>query len=295
MKVLALICIMLGSVNISAQLSLWSDFEDGTLEGWTNTDTSVTMLTVQNEAGFWFLHKECDGSNSAVGEMAIINASDEWAGNHWYEPSTGETALIGLHDIQMRNTNDFPIHIRIGITGSNGFQVVTTEPLVVPALSNWDLYEAPYYGVDWLSLYNLTVLNDTTGMTGMEINAHVIEMFEDVIEYRIIHNNQISYDGEIVNGFLEIDDLFSYWLLSSEETQRKNFVLYPNPASEKIYLSSEGRIINSVTFYTASGQKIALPGFNTASFYDISSLSNGIYFVQIESEKGAETLKFLKN
>jgi hypothetical protein len=294
MKKLILILLLIVNVTLSAQLSLWSDFEDGTLQEWTNTDTSETLLTVENEADFWYLHKECDGSNSAVGEMAIINTSDEWVGNHWYEPSTGETALAAVHDIRMRNTNNYDIHLRTGITGSNGFQVVTTTPLIVPALSDWTTYELPPYGVYWLGMTNLTVLNDTSGMTALEIYANVIEMFEDVIEYRVIHNTDIMHNGEVVSGFLEIDEMVSYWLLSTDDREKRSFALAPNPTNNIFSITSEGPEILAIVIYSPSGKKALQPEVSASQRIDVSHLSSGIYFVHIESEQGKEIHKLIK-
>ena len=294
MKGIILILLFITSFGVAAQPSLHSDFEDGSLQGWTNTDTTQTLLTVENESDFWYLRKECDGSNSAIGEMAIINSTIHWTGNHWYEPSTGEIDLAQVREIVMRNSNNFDLHIRIGITGSNGFQVVTTTPTIIPAQSGWALYETPGYGVDWLSLYNLTVLNDTSGMTAMEINQHVIDMFEGVIEYRIIHNAQAEYDGEIVNGLLEIDELITIWLLSNEEISNSDFVIFPNPTSDNIHITSKKSEIKSVTIYSSLGKMVLQPKLIPSATIDLSHLTDGIYFLQIESDHGREVHKIVK-
>ena len=227
--------------------------------------------------------------------MAIINTSDEWVGNHWYEPSTGETALAAVHDIIMRNTNNFDIHLRTGITGSNGFQVVTTTPLIVPASSDWTLYEVPHYGVYWLGMTNLTVLNDTSGMTALEIYAGVIEMFEDVIDYRVIHNTDILYNGEVVNGSLEIDAMIAYWLLSTEDRKKGSFAIAPNPTNENLSITSEGTEILNIIIYSPSGKKVLQPEVSASHRIDVSHLSSGFYFVHIESDQGKEFHKIIKN
>lgn len=294
MKNIILVWVFFVSSHLSAQLSLWSTFEDGTLEEWTNTDTSVTLLSVENEADFWFLHKECDGSNSPVGEMAIINTGDEWTGNHWYEEGSGETVLVIVNDIQMRNINDYDVHIRIGITGSNGYQVVTTTPLIIPALSDWTSYEGPHYGVDWLGMSNLTVLNDTSGIPPLEIYANVIDMFSDVVEYRVIHNNNIAYNGEVVNGFLEIDEMFPLWLLSTNETKKKNVALFPNPAQDLLLLDNSNNIeITSIRVYDVLG-RLVLTKNGDVSQLNVSHLNSGVLFIEIETDQGVLTKKIIK-
>ena len=294
MNNIILVAVFFVSSHISAQLSLWSNFEDGTLEEWTNTDTSETLLSVQNDVDFWFLHKACDGSNSPVGEMAIINTGEEWVGNHWYETGSGETTLVFVNDIRMRNTNNYDLHVRIGITGSNGYQVVTTTPLIIPALSDWTSFEGPHYGVDWLGLYNLTVLNDTGGTPPLEVYANVIDMFSDVVEYRLIHNSTIAYNGEVVNGFLEIDEMYPLWLLSTNKTKSNNVTLLPNPTQGLLFINNSNKMeISSVRVYDVTG-KLVLSKKGNVGHVDVSHVNTGVLIVEIETENGTVTKKIMK-
>jgi len=294
MNNIILVAVFFVSSHISAQLSLWSNFEDGTLEEWTNTDTSETLLSVQNDVDFWFLQKACDGSNSPVGEMAIINTGEEWAGNHWYEAGGGETTLVFVNDIRMRNTNNYDLHVRIGITGSNGYQVVTTTPLIIPALSDWTSYEGPQYEVNWLGLSNLTVLNDTGGIPPLEVYSNVIDMFSDVVEYRLIHNSTIAYNGEVVNGFLEIDEMYPLWLLSTNETKSNNVALLPNPTQGLLFINNSNKMeISSVRVYDVTG-KLVLSKKGNVGHVDVSHVDTGILIVEIETENGTVTKKIMK-
>ena len=65
--------------------------------------------------------------------MAIINTT-EWAGNYFYIV-IDMMALRTIDDIYMKNDNNFDLHLRYGFTGANGYMVVTTDPIIVPALS----------------------------------------------------------------------------------------------------------------------------------------------------------------
>ena len=148
--------------------NFYSDFEDGNLQGWTNTDNTLTQLTVEETPPFTFLQKVSDGTNTAVGEMAIINSNENyWAGNYFYEV-IDSNVLHTVDDIVIKNNNNFDLHLRYGFKGANDYIVVTTNPIIVPALTDWDIYNQSYY-LESPLLYNLSVINDTSGMSIFEI------------------------------------------------------------------------------------------------------------------------------
>lgn len=70
--------------------------------------------------------------------------------------------------------------------------------------------------------------------------------------------------------------------------------LYPSPTSDKIFISSENNNIESCVIYSISGKKI-LEVINTESSIDVSSLSKGVYFVELISSEGKDVQKFIKN
>jgi hypothetical protein len=68
--------------------------------------------------------------------------------------------------------------------------------------------------------------------------------------------------------------------------------LYPNPASEKLFVQSKGNI-KSLKCIDFSGQTVELKNENNS--IDISGLSNGIYFLDIIMENGKSvSMKFVK-
>ena len=79
-------------------------------------------------------------------------------------------------------------------------------------------------------------------------------------------------------------------VLIAEESVR----IYPNPVENKLNLP-ENLLINSVKIITISGSVIAkyqiLPDQNSI---DVSGLKQGIYFLEIESEKAMKVIKFVK-
>jgi len=270
-----------------------SSFDDGTLEGWTNIDNTTDFLTVEEEGSIFYLNKINDGTNTPIGEMAIINTSSNWTGNYFYIVIDTEELRV-IDEFNMRNENNFDLHIRCGFLGSNGFNVVTTEPVVIPANSGWSIY-GQSYGLNAPLLFNLTVLNDTGGMTTEEIFDNVAQLFEDVVEVRFFHNQSISYDGEIVSGTLQIDKISSYELLGLNEVEKTNFKLYPNPVKEELNINFLKDTNGLMTIYNILGEVVLtknISGVNNQ--IKVSNLQSGVYLVKITSENSSVTKKIVK-
>jgi PKD repeat protein len=72
-------------------------------------------------------------------------------------------------------------------------------------------------------------------------------------------------------------------------------ILYPNPATQQLNVESEV-LRGQIKITNALGQTaIYLPIRSNKTTLDVSSLSNGIYFIQIENETGkSTTIKFVK-
>jgi hypothetical protein len=257
------------------------DYEDGSLEDWTNTDLTETMLT--NEAhvdppypgDLLFLQKECDGTNTAVGEMAIINNSEEWTGTY---PTGFFDAFVWI-EMLIKNDNDFDLHLRLGYRGgSDNTKIVSNEATIIPAFSDWTHYDL--YATDF------TVIEGTNTWE---------EVFEDSHEAKIIHNEATSYDGEIVSGTLKISSQFSVYLLSNDEQSNSKFTLYPNPAKDLIHLRTPNIEEGRVVLIDLLGKKVMDEHFSSiTSQIDISELKSGIYMVRIETEDMSITRKIVK-
>jgi hypothetical protein len=273
----------------------YTDFSDGTLEGWSNQDSSTDLLTVEpNSTSTGFnLQKVCDGSNSPIGEMTIVNQVN-WVGNYFYGIS-GDEYMINLDYITLRNTNNFDLHIRYGFTGANGYQVVTTNPIVVPALSDWNIYENQFAITSVPGLFNLSIITDTGTLPYLEIMNNVHDLFEEVVEVRIFHNAEISFDGELVTGNLDIDVIEAMLLLSNEDQKISEVAIFPNPATDFISISTKDSSEGTILIYNLLGEKLIQENINSIQTrIDTSSLSSGVYLVNIEAEGTITTKKFVK-
>ncbi|MBL0766775.1 T9SS type A sorting domain-containing protein [Marivirga atlantica] len=73
------------------------------------------------------------------------------------------------------------------------------------------------------------------------------------------------------------------------------FNIYPNPTSNLLYIEKEGaEIINSVTILTINGQEVFSQLSFTKTAIDVSRLELGIYFIEIQTNEGKVTSRFMK-
>lgn len=75
-----------------------------------------------------------------------------------------------------------------------------------------------------------------------------------------------------------------------------NFRLYPNPANSSISIDPIASIeIRSVEIYDALGNRVvSVPNFRSGQNIDVTRLKTGVYFVNVTSEKGNSSAKFVK-
>ncbi len=81
--------------------------------------------------------------------------------------------------------------------------------------------------------------------------------------------------------------------LSIAENNSENLKLHPNPVLDQLFISSQKSSIKTMAVFSTSGQKIFEIDGNSNSI-DVSSLSKGMYFLEINSEEGKSVQKFIK-
>jgi hypothetical protein len=65
-------------------------------------------------------------------------------------------------------------------------------------------------------------------------------------------------------------------------------IIYPNPVSERLNISSEG--LTNISVYTVLGQKVVDEKLNADEYVlDVKDLNNGVYMLKVSSRKGSFT------
>ncbi|SDE86804.1 T9SS type A sorting domain-containing protein [Ulvibacter litoralis] len=113
--------------------------------------------------------------------------------------------------------------------------------------------------------------------------------------YDISYNSDDSLNLTIYDAF---GNRAVYWsrpyLLSVQNNELTRVTISPNPASESIQIVSQNNEINSVSVYSMEGKKMFVTDKDLNKL-DVSSLDNGIYFLQILHNNGQRWIKFIKN
>jgi alpha-tubulin suppressor-like RCC1 family protein len=77
-------------------------------------------------------------------------------------------------------------------------------------------------------------------------------------------------------------------------SEPKDFVIYPNPVSSVLMIRPNGiEQIKKVTVYNLTGKKI-VEQIGNGNELNVQELQEGIYLLKIESDKGCQQMKFIK-
>jgi len=107
----------------------------------------------------------------------------------------------------------------------------------------------------------------------------------DIMKQRIDHIRDL---------FKNSPDVFQAYVGVTEKNELK-FNIYPNPASDYLVVEGVGFKKLSFTIYNIVGQSVIVGNLdNNSSKVNITSLNAGIYFIKINTESRAKTIKFIK-
>lgn len=81
--------------------------------------------------------------------------------------------------------------------------------------------------------------------------------------------------------------------LSVDNAIASKFRVYPNPAKDVLTIDSRNINISSINVFNVLGTKVLERKELSDNQLDVSSLSNGIYFLKISAENATVTKKFI--
>lgn len=164
------------------------------------------------------------------------------------------------------------------------FKPPTTWGSVIPRIHYWN------------ALPTGSVAN--TNWPGIRMAAHVNGFYKYTIvgptSVNIVFNNGKTGSANQTPDLLNKTDGYSYtWgaaaRMSNTENSKKNIVIYPNPVSDILQISSETSIDNyKIMNIQGAVLKEGKPIENTI---DVSNLSSGLYFLQMKLEDGDEQIQ----
>lgn len=152
------------------------------------------------------------------------------------------------------------------------------------------------YGETLVELENLNVKNGNNSMLIItlpcEFEGNPCELTKlncvTVDDEEAATNNELPY----LNWYIQADFFYSEdCSLGIEELIESQLTIYPNPTNDVLYLYNESAsIVTSIKVYDSLG-KLVLEQNNPLTHIDITSLSGGLFFVQIETDEGIVTKK----
>jgi hypothetical protein len=100
-----------------------------------------------------------------------------------------------------------------------------------------------------------------------------------------------TYNWYITDGGLDCTSL------GTESFEANNILLYPNPTSELLHIETKINEVFKISVFNQLGQEVVKKTeLNENKSIDVSNLSKGLYFLNIDSEDGnTQTIKFIKN
>lgn len=203
----------------------------------------------------------------------------------------------------------FSIYTYAG-TGSTPVRVATAMFDFSGEIFFWDAtasqLEADNYGYQSAGVefeagqnYNVKVGFNVDGSVSYIVNGESV--------YTYTPDTAIDFVNNGVYFTLLVDDYGSDWYAdkyavtiptgSVKEQSLSQFAVYPNPANNVVNVSSDKALVNAVSLVDINGRTVKSVQFDGVSSaqVNIADLANGVYMMNIKSDKGTVTKKVVKN
>jgi len=243
------------------------------------------------------------------------------------------TAKGTCHCVEITETIDVYVHPKLnpnfnfsglGTTGANltNFTLVPFGPSMPGVADYWEIFNSDssgsQYGIVrgtiWSTVVNVTINSAAIPSVQPQLLAGTYYLVKHVMYFR-----DGLCDITVKNGLLYVYSPYRMLLIKENENgtfikeevmqQVKEFEkqvkmeekigvqIFPNPVNDILNIqSSETTVIKSIGIYNSLGQlimDIAKP--NESKELNVSQLSAGNYLIKIDTEKGSNTQKFIKN
>lgn len=176
-------------------------------------------------------------------------------------------------------------------TGANKISTITTDTLRAGNWANWSLITDTYDGSGFLT--NLLEKQWNTGsstyINNLQANyTNNTDGTPSVVIYQM-------WNGSTWDNSQRLTFKYSSTTRSPALTVVEGITIFPNPARDAITIKGNNNIHGSTYTITNQAGKLVLKGrLNENSTIDISTLSSGVYFLNL-GEKSHQTYKIIKN
>ena len=299
-KTLLLGLALLGVTSTNfAQTTLFEDsfetytdfaYTTGTVGAWTLVDLDLKSSYVLN--GSTFPNQGIPKSFIVFNRSGIVPATT----SAQTQARTGDKSMACFNASQAPFVNnDWLIspQITLGASGNN--------------LSFWAKPLNALYGEEKFNILVSTTDVSTASFTQVNLSLVVTPSPNEWAEYTF---NLDTYAGQPVYIAIQCvsDDQFALFVddfkvtttavASTQSFFANNFSVYPNPANNVLNLSvKNGLALNEVTMVDINGRtvKTITNALNSEMEINVSDLTSGVYILNVKTDEGIATSKFVKN
>ena len=260
----------------SSQVTLGQidDFEDYTTRNWVKT-TSIPNANIYDGGplgtGDNFLRVTSSGSGSSLNLTTYNNA--QWIGNYYNNNLTGRIKYITM---DVRNSGSNILFVRMSFKYSSSSVTEIWSAINSVAVLSGEPWKRISFYIDPSAFVRVSGLNPFS------------TTFNQVTEARIVHNDAPSWDSDLIAGTLDIDNIQTLSVLSTEDFQINTIKVYPNPANTFVSVYSDNNLIQNFEYkiIDLTGKIIKNGNSVINEKINIESLTPGNYIIQIQSEDG---------
>lgn len=129
-----------------------------------------------------------------------------------------------------------------------------------------------------------TFNNGNSGFNIDSVNSDVFEIFQQPDGKILLGGEFTLYNGVIANRIIRLNN--PSITLSTADLTKEQFVIYPNPTSGIVQLNMDAK---TITVTDILGKSLFIQ--KNVKNIDLSNLTKGIYFLNIEMENGSKEVK----
>lgn len=250
----------------------------------------------------WNFDSSSTAPSTGSGTLSLVggttaSATAFPAGN----PGSGQSYSITAFPAQNTASGTAGYQFAVNTTGFNGITVTMDISGTNPS-SKWLRYEYTIDGSNWLVLGNNTGdLTTAFALKSLSLPASCNNnpnfAFRIVSLFRQANNDRYDSiqagNNYLPTGSWQIDNVtFSYNVLSMKENSITGLKIYPNPAKNNLYVTSDNFDEKNIEIYNVLG-KIVLSTKVINAPVNVSKLSNGVYIVKVTENKKTSTRKLV--
>lgn len=258
------------------------------------------------------------------GDMDVLAAEAAEDKVLWFENTDG-LGTFGPEQVITSNVNGVLSVYAIDIDGDNDMDVLSASPSDdkvawyenTDGLGNFGVQQIISSTADAVrSISSVDIDNDGDmdvlcaisgintiawfeNLDGLGTFASYQEISNQTENLRAVFSTDIDNDGDMdVLSASSLDDKIAWYenltILGVDDNEILNVILSPNPVTSKLLITYDSSIqINKIKIYDALG-RLVLQEKEHFNNIDVSQLTSGLLFVQLETEQGILTKKIVK-